>query len=189
MGQQLEFTVDSLSTRVGAFWYAIRTKSKQESRAETNLRAWGVETFLPAIRHQSKRCQISKMAEALFPGYLFARFHGPTMANKIRFTRGVMQIVGTDRAPSPIDEEIISLVRERIGSDGYVRLAEDFEVGDRVRIRSGPLRDFVGVFHSSASGAQRVTLLLAAANTQLRVSIDRTLIEKLSQATLTGAAL
>ncbi len=33
-------------------WYAIQTKPKQESRAECNLRAWNVETFVPKIRER-----------------------------------------------------------------------------------------------------------------------------------------
>jgi transcriptional antiterminator RfaH len=184
MGQQTKVNVDLPSTN--PLWYAIRAKSKQEPRAEANLRAWGVETFLPVITSHAKWSRTRPMAEALFPGYLFARFHALTMANKIRFTRGVTQIVGSDQGLSPIDDEIILLIRGRIGSDGRVKLSEDFKAGDQVRIRDGPLRDLVGVFHSAASGAQRVTLLLAAANRQWRVSVDRTLLEKLPQAS-TGA--
>ena len=32
------------------FWYAIHTHPKQENRAESNLQAWNVETFIPRIR-------------------------------------------------------------------------------------------------------------------------------------------
>ncbi len=34
-------------------WYVIRAKTKQENRAEANLRSWGVETFLPRVRELS----------------------------------------------------------------------------------------------------------------------------------------
>ena len=31
-------------------WYVVHTKSRQEERANSNLRAWGVETLNPKVK-------------------------------------------------------------------------------------------------------------------------------------------
>jgi transcriptional antiterminator RfaH len=167
------------SSPESASWYALRSKPKQEVRADANLRAWGVETLLPMIRS----LRVDGSREALFPGYLFARFHAPTMTHKIRNTRGVTQLVGISHAPTAIDDQIIAMLRERIGADGCVALDTDLRAGDVVRVTAGPFRDFIGVFESSTTAAQRVTLLLAAVESPIRLSIDCAMVERFTART------
>jgi hypothetical protein len=38
------------STEDVSRWYVVQTKSKQEERVNSNLRAWGVETLNPKVR-------------------------------------------------------------------------------------------------------------------------------------------
>jgi transcriptional antiterminator RfaH len=165
-------------------WYALRSKPKQEARADANLRAWGIETLLPMIR----RPQTAGSRAALFPGYLFARFHAPTMAHKIRHTRGVTQLVGMSLAPTEIDDGIIAMIRGRIGADGCVALGVNLRAGDLVRVTAGPFRDFIGVFEAATTAAQRVTLLLAAVQAPIRLSIDGALVERLARSADVDAA-
>jgi hypothetical protein len=35
-------------------WYAIRAKAKEDSRAEANLRGWGLETFAPRVSFSAR---------------------------------------------------------------------------------------------------------------------------------------
>jgi hypothetical protein len=54
-------------------WYAIHTHPKQESRAEGNLKAWDVETFLPKIKDSRiNECtgMRTNSIKPLFPRYL-----------------------------------------------------------------------------------------------------------------------
>jgi transcriptional antiterminator RfaH len=80
----------------GMRWYLVRTKPKQELRAERNLCAWGIETMAPTIREwrESQPPTMTKETKALFPGYLFARFNLAAQLVRVRLTRGVNNVVG-----------------------------------------------------------------------------------------------
>jgi transcriptional antiterminator RfaH len=175
--------LNELSPRRGSYqWHAVQTRPRQEQRAEANLAAWGVETLLPMIRGRARtpRSRVTQEGDALFPSYLFARFDAPTMAAKIRYTRGVAKILGASEHPSVVDDSIIAEIRTRIGNDGYVRLVSPLTPGDPVRITNGVLRDFVGVFEASLEPSHRLRLLLSAVHGQVRVTIDEGWVEKVS---------
>ena len=163
-------------------WYAIHTKPNQEERASQNLMAWGVETFLPLLR---KRCFEEHVArvvyriEPLFRGYLFARFNAFTMLHKVRFTRGVHNIVNCSGAPTPVDDEIIILIQSR-AEDGYVRLDDDLKHGDEVVISGGQFKGLSGIFDRSSSNSERVMLLLRTINYQAYVEVESGLVRKAS---------
>ncbi len=127
-------------------WYVIRTKPKQETRAESNLRAWGIETFAPKALELGRGRARSGRAwriEALFPGYLFAWFDARNLWRKVRLTRGVHAVVGFGESATPVEDSIISAIRSRIQEDGFVHLAEA-QPGDPVEIVGGPLRSLRG---------------------------------------------
>ena len=164
-------------------WYAIQTKVRQESRAAANLRMFAVETFLPQIRGRAKNHDRGRAerVEPLFPGYLFVRCNVPAVAHRISYTRGVGRMLGNQSGPTPIADEVIDALRSRVAEDGFVRLEpECFRAGDPVRITSGPLGDFVGVFESRLSSSERVAILIRTVTTQVRVIVERDVLERAS---------
>jgi transcriptional antiterminator RfaH len=164
-------------------WYAIRTKPRQEERAELNLRTLDLETFAPKIRERRFAPVVKRPLEIvkpLFPGYIFARFNASTLLHKVWFTRGVDKVVNFGHTPAIVADEIIALIRSRMESEGFVKIEPEIAAGDKVRIKGGPLNNFVGVFAKNASAAKRIKLLLSAVNYQCQIEIDRDLIEKVS---------
>jgi transcriptional antiterminator RfaH len=160
-------------------WYVVQSKPKQEYRAYENLQAWKVETLLPQVRPPARRPRPTARVLPLFPGYLFARFDSDDTAAKVRFTRGVSKILGTPEGPSVVDDSIISLLRERMDNTGVVETTSQLRPGDKVRIVGGPMADFMGVFERSATATHRVTVLLSMLSSQVRVTIDPWLVERL----------
>jgi transcriptional antiterminator RfaH len=169
-------------------WYAIHIKPRQEERAEHNLRTLNVgnlnvEIFSPKVREARFDPVIKQrvhVVKPLFPSYIFARFDTSTMLHKVLFTRGVLNVVNFGHKPAIIPDEIIKLIQLQMGTDGYVRIVDEPALGDKVRIKAGPLNSFVGVFEKNASAAKRIKLLLSAVSYQCRIEIDRDLIEKVS---------
>lgn len=163
-------------------WYAIRTRPNQENRAGENLIAWGVETFVPRLR---KRCFGEYVARAvyriepLFRSYIFARFKAGDMLHKVRFTRGVHSVVSCGGVPTPIDDEIITLIQSR-AEDGFVRLDDDLKHGDKVVISGGQFKGLSGIFDRRASNSERVLLLLRTVAYQACVEVESTLVRKAS---------
>lgn len=153
-------------------WYAIHTHPHQESRAVNNMLIWGIELFAPWIRpRKSSPGRSRNTTEALFPGYVFARFDSTRMLHNIRFTRGVHSVVSAGGRPTPVHQEIIALCRSRVGPDGYVRISPDFKPNEVVVIQSGPFKNMAAVFEKELPDHERVSVLLTAVNWQARVEL------------------
>jgi transcriptional antiterminator RfaH len=167
-------------------WYVIHTRPQEEARAESNLRGWGIETFLPKAKERRKRTSPgaapSYYVTPLFARYLFARFKADELLYKVTFTRGVHSVVNFGGWPTPVDDEVVELLRNQSDGDGCVRLGEELKKGDKVVISRGPFRNLIGVLEgkAKAKGQDRVTLLLTAVNWQSRVSLDRQLVKKIA---------
>lgn len=169
-------------------WYVVYTRSKQEFRVESNLKAWGVETFNPRVRERSHRPEKKPRAvKQLFPRYLFARFPCEDL-HKITFTRGVQTVVSFGNKPAPIDDAVIFLIKTRIGEDGFVQLNDELNHGDRVMIVGGPFESLEGVFDRTLNGSERVSLLLSTVALQGRLIIERDYVVKLDQTSIPRVA-
>lgn len=166
-------------------WYAVYTKHNEEDRVGYNLMAWQVETLTPKLlrRHYNKFIGgYQNVVKPLFPRYIFARFRADQMLHKVCFTRGVQSVVSFGGTPAWIDDEIIELVRSRIGPDGFVRTSEELRPGDKVVIREGPLKNFVGVFESKTKDQARISILLTAVSYQSHVLIESEMAMKVAAA-------
>src|ERR1044072_9626044 len=109
----LTTTVSDLTTTGKPSWYAIYTKPREEDRAESNLRAFGLKTLLPRIKEQRSREVKSKIkVKNLFPRYIFAQFNLDASLHKVNYTRGVCGVVRFGDKPCPIDDVIIETDRK-----------------------------------------------------------------------------
>jgi transcriptional antiterminator RfaH len=162
-----------------SYWYVLQTKPRQEVRAESNLRFWGVETLAPMLK---ERCVVRQSGQApyrlkpLFPGYIFARFESTRLA-KVRLTRGVHNVVGFGGCATTIEEPVIAFIRNRIADDGFVHIAGP-QPGDLVEILDGPLKSLAGIFQQELTGRDRVLILLTSIQCHARVQVAKALIRK-----------
>lgn len=164
-------------------WYVIHTKPKQEYRASGNLLAWGVETLSPRLKSRRPSNFTGMPVEQvnpLFPRYIFARFDAATMLHKVWFTRGVNNVVSFGGNPVPVNDDIISVLQSKLDEDGLVRHSEDLSYGDKVKITSGHLRDFEGVFERKIKASDRVVILLTAVSFQGCIEVERYSVEKVA---------
>lgn len=169
----------ALQVEENSNWYAIHTHPKQEDRAESNLKAWHVETFAPWRKgRQLRRSAATYTHLPLFPGYIFARFSVPQLLHKIRYTRGVHSIVSIGAQPAVVDDELITLIKSRRNEDGYILLSGDLQPGDEVVIKEGAFKGFVGIFERQMKDSDRVTLLLKTVTHKAQVIVGRDCLEK-----------
>lgn len=168
-------------------WYVVHTHPKQEDRADYNLRAWNIETFLPKFRerrHNPFTGEPLYVVKPLFTGYVFARFDLGSLYHKVRFTRGIHSLVSFGDSPNPVDEEIINIVRLRTGKDGFVRIGDELRPGDRVAIKEGPLKDFTGIFEREMKESERVMILLNTVGYQARALVERGVLKRVVSSNL-----
>lgn len=158
-------------------WFAIQTKPHQERLAATQVASSDVEVFLPRCMQERQVCgSLRKVAKALFPGYLFARFRPLLSYDGVRYSSGVLRVVGNSRVPIPLAPEIISSIRDRVQLDGFVHLdGHQYISGDRVAIEAGPLAGWMGRVEREWDDGRRVIILLETIQ-QARLTIEKRLL-------------
>jgi transcriptional antiterminator RfaH len=169
-------------------WYVVHTHPQQEERASVNLRNWGIETLTPKLqvsRYNEFTQKPTRMAKPMFPSYIFGRFRFNAEYHRVRFTRGVHSVVTFTKTPIPVEDDIIELIRSRIGIDGLVNTLEELKTGDVVVIKDHRFKDLCGVFDREMQDSERVRILLNTVNFQAHVVVDRALVQKFPAA---GAA-
>ena len=168
-----------MSTSDEIQWFAIQARPGAEPAAESHLRALPIETLLPLARrrvHHATRTP-RMVLRPLFPGYFFARFCPAASLRAVSYSRSVLRVVGGGGRPWPVDDAIVADIRDRLGPEGCVELAERrFGVGDSVRITAGPLVGWSGIFDSELSDAERVVILIETLQ-QGRVVVRRDSLE------------
>jgi transcription antitermination factor NusG len=126
-------------------WFAIHTASNHEKSVAQRLRAKDVETFLPlySVTKRWKNRTKVKVELPLFAGYVFARI-GPSEKLRVIEVPMVYSIVGTRGNPTALPDTEIESLRAGL----VCREAHPFphaKVGNRVRLRSGPLAGLEGI--------------------------------------------
>jgi transcription elongation factor/antiterminator RfaH len=164
-------------------WYVVHTNPQQEDRANINLMAWQIETLNPKLRvkkYNQFSGKATLVSKALFPSYIFARFKLNEQYSRVRFTRGVHSLVSFNDTPASVDDEVIELVRARLGDDGFVNMYEELKAGDEVIINEGRFQNFCGVFEREIEDTDRVRILLSTVSFQAHVVVDRAVVHKAS---------
>ena len=161
-------------------WFAIPCRSGAEAQVDFNLRTMLIETLLPLARRPMRHARriACMVVRPLFTGYLFARFSVPDSLRAVAFSRGVLRVLGTRGQPAPVEDNIIASIRERVGCDGCIELsAAPLVPGDTVRINSGPLSGWLGVFERQLSDDRRIEILIKTLQ-HGRVVLWRDLVER-----------
>ena len=152
-------------------WFAIRVRSQFEHRVAAVLAGKGYEWFLP--EYKSRRVWSDRIKEIqlpLFPGYVFCRFD-PHRRLPIVTIPGFVSIVGIGKSPIPIDDaEIVGIqaaVRSALPSQPWPFL----QIGQRVRIKYGPLCDLEGIL-LDFRGQSRLVLSVTLLQRSVAVNMD-----------------
>jgi len=152
-------------------WFALQVRTRFEVAVANYLEGKGYQWFLPTYKTRKRWSDRVKEVQApLFPGYIFCRFD-PQTRLPILTTPGVIQIVGYNRLPVPIDEAEISAIQTLVASGVSNEPCPFLAVGDRVRIDSGPLRGLEGIL-LKIRGDNRLILSVSLLQRSVAVEID-----------------
>jgi transcriptional antiterminator RfaH len=143
-------------------WYCLRSQPKHEHIAAAHLRLLeGVTVFCPRIRFKRPTRQgLVWVTEAMFPGYLFARFELAKMHLRVRYSHGVSGIVRfADRYPT-IEEGALAQLRDHTGATEVKELNYQISEGDHVKIVGGAFVGLEAVITQVLSAKERVKVLM-----------------------------
>lgn len=172
----------------GFGWFCLRGEGRREHMAALNLaRRNKVEAFAPRIRlrREGRAGGVQTVTEALFPGYLFARFRYPEQVRHVVSTTGVLGLVAFGGPPPRLDDGTIAHLRQHAQSAVSAPVSPVFEEGDWVRVAAGCFRGTEGRVRQPATGRDRVCVLLSLLGHEVEISlpadqlISRTALPKL----------
>lgn len=162
-------------------WFALQVRTRHESGVASFLAGKGYDPFVPMYRARRRWSDRIKVVEApLFPGYLFCRFD---VNNRLPIltTPGVIQIVGYNRVPVPVDEAEIGTIQSLVVSGLPNQPWPFLHAGDRVQIDAGPLRGLEGIL-VELKGSHRLIVSVTLLQRSVAVEIDSALVKAVRSA-------
>lgn len=125
-------------------WFAVRTRARAEKVAALQIKACGIEEFLPLYHVRRKWFDRMKVVSLpLFSGYLFCRCDRQAVT-KVSCVSAVANVVGFGNEGAIVPEHEIEAVRRLVASGLPASPCPFLREGMIVRIRRGPLEDVTG---------------------------------------------
>ncbi len=154
-------------------WFCVKCKPRQESTSKRSiLRDVGVEVFCPMLRFErARRTGRVRVTEAMFPGYLFARFNYRATHRHLGACHGVSHIVKFGGIAAIVGEEIIQALREAVVDEEIVEIRTHIEVGSEVQVLQGAFSGIKAIVTQVLPAQARVKVLLELLGMEREVEI------------------
>ena len=168
-----------------ARWYVVHTYSGYENKVKANLektienrnlQSLFLDIQVPmeeVVEEKDGKQKVSLKKK--FQGYVLIKM---LMTDEswyvVRNTRGVTGFVGQGSKPVPLTEE-------EIESMGVVEMPMDIdlEVGESVKVISGPLRDYVAIIKEIIAEKRKIKALIDMFGRETMAELDFNQVEKL----------
>jgi transcriptional antiterminator RfaH len=162
-------------------WYVAQCITLKEAQTAYALRTHvGLNVYLPQV---SRRTRGEMQPQPLFPGYLFVQADLRKVSrSSINSTFGMVRLLEFGGVPQPLPESTVVALRERvddINAKGGL-MPHNFQPGDAVRIKAGPLRGLEAVFLGPMTPSARVNILLQFLGRLNQVKVEVDVLERVS---------
>lgn len=155
-------------------WFCVKTKPRNESAARRMLvRDVGIEVFCPMLRFERvRRSGKVKVTEAMFPGYVFAKFHYRTQHRHVAGTLGVSTIVRFGGIPSIVPDEVVAELRASVVDQETIEIPTNIQVGEEVQLLQGPFSGIRALVTQVLPAQERVKVLLEILGMEREVEVE-----------------
>ena len=168
-----------------AKWYVVHTYSGYENKVKANIEKIvenrNMEDLILEIvvltedRIEVKDGQRKVKTRKKFPGYVVIKMELTDESwYLVRNTQGVTGFVGSGTKPIPLsDEEVNKMGIEKVFID------IDLEIGENVKVISGPFESFMGVIEEIHPERQTIKVSISMFGRETPVELEFSQIEKL----------
>ncbi|MDO4182477.1 MAG: transcription termination/antitermination protein NusG [Coriobacteriia bacterium] len=154
-------------------WYVLHTYSGYENKVRDNLiqrvEAMGLENSVfkieiptetvTEIKEGGRRVETERK---VFPGYVLVRMELDDRSwAAVRNTPGVTGFVGSQGNPAPLTREEYNKIMKRASKEAPKKTSTVLEVGQSVKVISGPLADFDGTVSEVSPDAGKIKVLVS----------------------------
>ena len=170
-------------------WYVIHTYSGYENKVKANLEKrvesmnMGDKIFRVLVPMEDEieikngKKKVSK--RKVFPGYVLVEMEMTDVSwYVVRNTPGVTGFVGSGSKPIPLLESEVAAILQQMGLE-KVRTKLDVNIGQSVRVNSGPFKDFIGVVQEILEDKQKVRVTVSMFGRDTPVELEFGQVEKL----------
>lgn len=166
-----EQAADSLTGR----WLAVNTHPHREHIAIENLGRQDFETYCPLIQRQVRHARRTRhVMRPLFPGYVFVRINPDLQRwRPILSTFGVRSLVRCGDRLSFVEDGFVAGLRARELDGIIIKPAEPYQLGQKVRMRSGPFDGLVATI-IEMDEKDRLVVLMDLLNQSVKVRVAAT---------------
>lgn len=168
-------------------WYVLHTYSGYENKVKKNLESrvetMGLENNVFAIEIPTETVTEIKdggrrveSEKKVFPGYVLVRMELDDRSwAAVRNTPGVTGFVGSQGSPAPLTRDEYNKIMKRTSHEAPRKTATNLEVGQSVKVVSGPLADFDGLVSEVSPEANKVKVLVSifGRETPVELSFDQ----------------
>ena len=168
-------------------WYVLHTYSGYEKKVkdalEQRIESMGLENnifkieiptqMVAEIKDGGRRVESEKK---VFPGYVLVRMEMDDRSwAAVRNTPGVTGFVGSQGNPAPLTREEYNKIMKRTSTETPKKVSTNLEIGQVVKVSSGPLADFDGVVSEVQPEAGKVKVLVSifGRETPVELSFDQ----------------
>lgn len=143
-------------------WYCLRTAPKHEHIAAQHLRQTSrLDVFCPRLRIRKATSRGAKwFVEAMFPGYIFARFPFAERHREVQYSPSVTSILAFGGLYARIPDEVVAGLKNHTNGEELIEVKSNLEQGETVRIISGALTGLEAVVTQVLPAKERIRILL-----------------------------
>jgi len=155
-------------------WFCVKTKPRNESAARRMLmRDVGIEVFCPMLRFERvRRSGKVKVTEAMFPGYVFAKFNYRAQHRHVAGTHGVATIVRFGGIPSVVPDDVVAELRASVVDQETIEIPTTIQVGEEVQVVDGPFSGIRALVTQVLPAQERVKVLLEILGMEREVEVE-----------------
>jgi transcriptional antiterminator RfaH len=143
------------------FWFCLKAQPKREHLAATAIRRqFHIECFSPRLRFRkmTRRGPVW-FVEAMFPGYLFAKFVYAVQHRAVESCHGIRGIVHFGERLATLPEDIVVALQSRVGAEEVVTVDSSIKIGQPVQITEGPFQGLEVVVTHLLPAKERIRVL------------------------------
>jgi len=161
----------AVAEKFSVSWFAAYTHSHHEKRVASHFAERQIESFLPlySTRHRWRNRCTMNLELPLFRSYVFVRID-PRERVRVLEVPGVLLLVGFGRNLAPLPDFEIEALRSGLGQR-KIEPHPYLIIGERVRIKAGPMMGMEGVLVRKKNNF-RVVLALDVIMQCVAVEVD-----------------
>lgn len=169
-------------------WYVIHSYSGMENKVKKNIEhraeSMGMtdrilQVVVPTETEIEIRNGVRREVERrVFPGYVLVNMiMDEDSWYVVRNSPGVTGFVGVGNKPTPLSTDEVAKIMQRIESDAP-KLKVSFQLGEHVRIMSGPFAEFSGIVEEIDADKGKAKVLVSFFNRETPVEVDFLQLER-----------